>query len=525
MRKNLFPIFALLLSACGGGGSTPYGEIPPINRTESVAQSNARITSMITNSKYQVARYVANQLGEADAASINLVRGATARGAFVPAETGNENYDRAQEIIDLAAWLVDNNTSMDDIREKYDTSSADANKIKLALKLLRARDLYQGGDHSAETAENIVNNRASLAAPLAQLQHDTQIFDINTVRFDLAGGHFSDYGQKISFSTDGRGRIKDISLSDDSRFEGIGRNGEDSTFSVTNRPIYHYTLQIDGDDDIFVEGVTSIKELKDKLKNKLATKFGENTTEYNNYKDEVDAITENTFVTNTEERGKKILDATFRPEFAGKDVGLRYSDFGLMHITTHFHGRDPEDISEAIAGGYTNNEFAENVIQTSMHFTGRAIGTVQYRRYAQTDPMAEEVLVDTDTLGLDGEASMDFDPASASQQVQMNFGNWYNVSADTAGNITFSEYTGSTDNNHFRFNTENISGAAVNYDRTDDGMMADSAPEIVVRYFGDDVASESVGYVKVGEDRDIGANSYENVLFNAGFGMKTPDEN
>ena len=120
---------------------------------------------------------------------------------------------------------------------------------------------------------------------------------------------------------------------------------------------------------------------------------------------------------------------------------------------------------------------------------------------------------------------MAFNPENANQQVNLEFSNWYNVSADTAGNINFIAHEGTTDNPNLLFENTAIVGASVNYSRDDDGMMADNAPEIVIRYFGDDVASESVGYIKYGENRDVDVNSFENILFNAGFGMKTPENN
>ena len=523
MRKYVLAGFGLLLSACGGGGN-PSGDVSPVNRVESASLSNARITSMITNSKYQVSRYVANKLGETDAASVNL-----GRGAFASVHTGNEKYDNAQELIDLAGWLVNDSTTMDDIRTKYETSTSDENKIKLALKLLDAQGLYMGDNHGTETATNILNARESLAEPLAKLKQNTKIFDINTVNFDLAGGHFSDYGQKIKFSTDGRGRIKDISLDGDSRFEGLKRNGESATFSVINRPIYHYTIPIgDTGENFFVEGATSLRELKDKLKIKIESRFDKNSDEYNTYASQVDEITEDSFATNDENHGKQILDATFTPEFLGKEVGLRYSDFGLMNITTHFYGRNPEEISEAIAGGYTTNEFAENVIETPMNFSGRAVGSVQYRRYVTENPGTEnekEVLAATENMKLNGGASMNFDPSNAHQQVNLTFADWYNVSADTDGNINFVAHENTTDNPNMLFENTAITGASVNYNRTDNDMMADNAPEFVVRYFGNDVASESVGYIKAGEGRDAGINSHEEILFNAGFGMKSSENN
>ena len=85
----------LALTACGGGSGgsgTPGGDviIPPsdafVPQEDTIAESNAVLTSMVSNSEYQVALYVSNKLGD-DAESVGLgklkLRGDTNKRLFV----------------------------------------------------------------------------------------------------------------------------------------------------------------------------------------------------------------------------------------------------------------------------------------------------------------------------------------------------------------------------------------------------------------------------------------------------------
>lgn len=521
MKKLAIFTSILALAACGGGsgggGSAPIIPenpiVPDTPFVDTVADSNSEITGMISNSEYQVARYVAHKLGDY-ASDVNLSRVATTRGAFVPkTPTGDTDYDTARELVDLAAWLANDTTTKDEIESMYKRSSADKNKIKAALKLMD--DMYCFVGTAEETANRIISRRDAneFVAPLTDLQQKTEIFDINTVNFDLAAGRMSDYGQKIKFSTDERGRIKDITLSDNPIFDGVNRDGENGTFTLTGQSIYRYSIPIDDtEEEFFAEGAPTIEVLQNKLRAQIAERFATDTDQYEHYNSIVDGLSDEIVA---DAGGKQILNATFTPELKGGDVGLKYSDFGLMHIQTHFQGRDPEVISEAIAGGY-QTKAVEN-IETAMHFEGRTIGSVQYRHYG------DDKVIENASVPLSGRAYMEYNPGNGSQQVNLEFNDWYNVSVDTAGNINFVEHDGTTTDSRFKFNSENptFTDAAVNYNKPADQMGPDTSGEVVLNYFGENgVASEAVGYVKVGQDYDGGNGTDKSLLFNAGFGMK-----
>ena len=182
---SLLSVFAL--AGCMGGGSNGTGDIRiPSTYVDTVGQSNAQVTSMVSNSEYQVARYVANKLGE-DAGSVNLTRGSSIRGAFTPSETGSENldYNTAHELVELAAWLANSETEYDDIVETFNRSNEDKNKIKAALKLMDDMYCFVGGN-AGKTAQRIIDRRSTFVLPLADLQQKTRVFDLSDVTFTMS---------------------------------------------------------------------------------------------------------------------------------------------------------------------------------------------------------------------------------------------------------------------------------------------------------------------------------------------------
>ncbi len=217
MKKTLVLTSILALAACGGGsggGSAPITPenpiVPETPFVDTVADSNSEITSMISNSEYQVARFVAHKLGDY-ASDVNLSRAATTRGAFVPRNpTGNTDYDTARELVDLAAWLVDDTTSESDIVEMFNKSTLDKNKIKSALKLMDDMYCFVGGN-AVETARRIKEH--DFEKSLADLQQKTEVFDLENVTFvvadimDTAG-----LRDKVKFKTDKNGEIDNIIL-------------------------------------------------------------------------------------------------------------------------------------------------------------------------------------------------------------------------------------------------------------------------------------------------------------------------
>lgn len=231
MKKIALLTSILALAACGGGSGSGGGSAPimpdapvvpdtPVVPEEpfvdSVADSNSEITSMISNSEYQVARYVAYKLGDY-AADVNLSRSATTRGAFVPqAPTGDTDYDTARELVDLAAWLVDDTTSESDIVEMFNKSTLDKNKIKSALKLMDDMYCFVGGD-AVETARRIKEH--DFDEPSADLQQKTEVFNLEDVRF-ITGDAFDT--EEFTISVDETGKVNALNL----RGNTLERTGE-----------------------------------------------------------------------------------------------------------------------------------------------------------------------------------------------------------------------------------------------------------------------------------------------------------
>ena len=153
MKKTSILLSSLIiLTACGGGnGGSGTGIIdkpdaPFVPQEDTIASSNAKITNMVSNSEYQVALFVSNKLGT-DAESVGLgdiaSRSVTTRGAFVPNVSGSLYYDKAAELVDMAKWLNQSDTSEGDIIAEF---NKDKNKIKAALKLMDDMYCFVGGD-------------------------------------------------------------------------------------------------------------------------------------------------------------------------------------------------------------------------------------------------------------------------------------------------------------------------------------------------------------------------------------------
>jgi len=183
MKKYLFLTSVLALAACGGGNVS--GGPGDVHYVDNVRQSNSKITSMVSNSEYQVAKYVANKLGE-DAESVNLSRNAEKRAAFVPSNpTGDTDYDIARELVELAGWLANDTTTKEDIISMFNNSNADQNKIKAALKLMDDMYCFVGGS-AQKTADRIISRRPTFEIPLMDLQQKTTVFNLNDVTFTMS---------------------------------------------------------------------------------------------------------------------------------------------------------------------------------------------------------------------------------------------------------------------------------------------------------------------------------------------------
>lgn len=218
-NKSILLSSLFILSACGGGSGSPEvnmpnkPDIPFIPQEDTVASSNAKITNMVSNSEYQVALFVSNKLGT-DAESVGLGnvtdRGATTRGAFIPSHSGELDYDKAAELVEMAGWLNQSDTSAEDIIAEF---NKDRNKIKAALKLLDDMYCFVGGD-AAETARRIleIRGRNGFDDSLANLQDKSEIMTLDNANFKAI--FTSGVLNTLKFNVDKNGKIVSLIVPD-----------------------------------------------------------------------------------------------------------------------------------------------------------------------------------------------------------------------------------------------------------------------------------------------------------------------
>lgn len=452
MKKYFVLTSVLALAACGGGsggsGGISGGSAPaPI--TDRVAASNSVLTNMVSNSKTQIAIYVANKLGD-DASSVglgNAGRSATTRGAFVPsANVGSGlDYDKAQELIELAQWLGDNGTTEQDIISMFNNSKEDKNKIKAALKLMDDMYCFVGGS-AEETANRIISRRSAndFVVPLAELEQHAEIMTLDGV--DL----FTSEGYRLKFNVDKDGKIESYEYpdylihNDDGtvEFNGDEYPVDDDTDGIiarkNNTNIFVQESEIplsamnDEDPDANIVSVDNITDVNDSIKVKLYD-------EYISY---------------------------------GKQLGLKYSDFGIMKNDFKTATFDVNGVNDAgkqeirefldawgvmmtpFAGGYVSKKISDDDMNTlanngDITFTGTAVADVRYRDgYAYNGNGIDVPL--TDDLMTDDGATLVFNQGGK-QTLTADFSDdWYKIQAikDTDGKnqlVVFGDRNGDGD--------------------------------------------------------------------------------
>ena len=103
-----------------------------------------------------------------------------------------------------------------------------------------------------------------------------------------------------------------------------------------------------------------------------------------------------------------------------KQMGLSYSDFGLINITSSMDGdQRADEFLMPFAGGYDDKKIAVANIEKDMSFSGRAVGTA-----TKGD----------DSINLAGTAILNFTTGdSPVSELTANFNNWYNVNITQTG--------------------------------------------------------------------------------------------
>lgn len=536
MVKKVALISLLFLSACGGGNggsgtnnmpSKP--EIPFVPKEDTVASSNAKITNMVSNSEYQVALFVSNKLGT-DAESVGLGditgRGATTRGAFIPSHSGELDYDKAAELIELAEWLNKSDTSAEDIIAEF---SKDRNKIKAALKLMDDMYCFVGGD-AVETARRILEMRDKNAfdEPLSNLIDNTKVLTLNGV--DLYTAPWADSLIKLKFNVDKNGRIESIEYPDADKILA-DRPGAD----IAVGPMWRK-----GESAFFIEQDILTKE------------------------DMTDDDPDGNIISPEYIKGDLIVNHKHEYISYAKALGLRYSDFGVLQTdfknsTFNAEALTPEGqeqlrkfltewgvLIDPFVGGYKEKQIDVNTVKQlaqngEIKFTGLAVGDVRRRDEEAYGGNGIDIPL-TDGLMTDEKATLVVNQ-DGRQVLTADFSkDWYKVqaikNADGTNAFKIISGTGGADG---RFHLDPTKLPNSLPDGAEIGHFIDSNdPEQVhnrmlftTGYYGDNGnPDEAVGMVKYGyspngliEITDENGTHYENdpngnIGLTIGFGMK-----
>lgn len=485
MKKYFILTSVLALTACatggGSGGGNPGEIVTPSNYVDRVAQSNANITGMISNSEYQVAKYVANKLGD-DAESVNLSRTATVRSAFQPSnpKSGNIDYDTAHELVELAAWLVNETTTEKDIADMFNESTLNKNKIKAALKLMDDMYCFVGGS-AEETAHRI--KESDFEEQLSDLQQKTEVFDIENAKFfDTSMNSEDEY---VSFGTDTNGQIDKMMYhwneGGSDKTESVDRNGPNT--NIFTEHVYKYKVEV-ASGTYYTDSLPIGQYTKQQIKNAFADAYeGEFS---GSVFDEINNKIDSTDMQPIEYVHNNVID------LQGKNLPdshkLRYSDFGYTTILAKEisePGDGDGDDNTVIFGGYPDKEIEKLDTWKNLTFSGKAVAALgdvhgNGNTTISTDNTATTLIIDK----------------NGKETLTMPFNDWYTVKVEKPQGES---YTISWDG------TTNIDYAL------DSSKSVDNKAFNIKYYGGASVPSEAVGGI-----------GFQNngVEFNGAFGVK-----
>ena len=187
---------------------------------------------------------------------------------------------------------------------------------------------------------------------------------------------------------------------------------------------------------------------------------------------------------------KTVLELAY--DSLGKEMGLSYSDFGLFGITSSMgdeQSQSPDEFSVPFAGGYAAKQIDVANIDTDMTFTGRATGRVA--KGAHIVQLQQDAARPT---------TLTFDTQSKTSTLNANFKNWYDVTVDSTGAISFTDYKdnepGGTPIDMQLATTPN-----------DDGVITANGANMNVGYYGPDgtptEATGTVQFTETGVDNGV----------------------
>lgn len=173
-----------------------------------------------------------------------------------------------------------------------------------------------------------------------------------------------------------------------------------------------------------------------------------------------------------------------------KQMGLSYSDFGLINILSSMDGDQRVDTwLMPFAGGYDDKKIAVADIDSDMTFTGRATGRVA--KGAHAVQLQQDAARPT---------KLTFDTQSKTSTLNANFKNWYDVTVDSTGEISFTDYK---DNNPGGTPIDMQLATTPN----DDGVITANGANMNVGYYGPSTTptevTGTVQFTETGVDNGI----------------------
>ena len=170
-----------------------------------------------------------------------------------------------------------------------------------------------------------------------------------------------------------------------------------------------------------------------------------------------------------------------------KQMGLSYSDFGLINILSSMDGDQRVDVFlMPFAGGYDDKKIAVADIDSDMTFTGRATGRVAKGAHA--------VQLQQDTAS---PTKLTFDTQSKTSTLTANFNNWYDVVVDSTGAISFTDYKNNNNGVDMQLATT----------PNDDGVITKNGANMNVGYYGPSTTptevTGTVQFTETGVDNGI----------------------
>ena len=173
-----------------------------------------------------------------------------------------------------------------------------------------------------------------------------------------------------------------------------------------------------------------------------------------------------------------------------KQMGLSYSDFGLINIVSSMDGDQRVDVFlMPFAGGYDDKKIAVADIDSDMTFTGRATGRVQKNGNVMQLKQDEN-----------RPTTLTFDSQSQTSTLNANFNNWYDVVVDSTGAISFTDYKNNNDGGTY-IDMQLATTA------NDDGVITANGANMNVGYYGPSTtpteATGTVQFTETGVDNGI----------------------